>query len=148
MPVHILLVEDGYPDVRWMQIILGEMRLSYTMDVAATGDVALQMLRKEGKYESLRSPDLIFLDLNMPRLDGSEVLEEIKQDAALSRIPVCVLSGSQPDLIRVAKALKSEPALFLQKPISADKVLECCRRFESLHGVAQEISRLSRDATA
>lgn len=93
-PIHILLVEDDPGDVRLTIEAFKKSRFNSLMSVVNDGAEALQYLRRERPYAAAPLPDLILLDLNLPRLNGHEVLKEIKDDARLKHIPVVVLSGS------------------------------------------------------
>jgi CheY-like chemotaxis protein len=96
-PIEILLVEDNLADVRLTQEALKEEKLHNNLSVVNDGVEALAILRREGKYASAARPDLILLDLNLPRKDGREVLEEIKNDPELKAIPVVVLTISEAE---------------------------------------------------
>jgi CheY-like chemotaxis protein len=96
-PIHILLVDDDPADVHLTLEALKEHKVFCETAVANDGVEALAYLRKEGPYADATSPDIILLDLNMPRKDGREVLQEIKADAHLRRIPVVVLTTSQAE---------------------------------------------------
>ena len=96
-PIEILLVEDNLADVRLTQEALKEEKLFNNLSVVNDGVEALAFLRREGKYANSVRPDLILLDLNLPRKDGREVLEEIKNDPTLEAIPVVVLTVSEAD---------------------------------------------------
>src|SRR4051794_15325492 len=100
--VDILLVEDNEGDVRLTREALKEGKVSNNLSVVNDGVEALRMLRKEGPYKDARTPDLILLDLNLPRKDGRQVLQEIKSDPNLKRIPVVVLttSSAEEDILR------------------------------------------------
>jgi two-component system, chemotaxis family, response regulator Rcp1 len=96
-PVEILLVEDNLADVRLTQETLKEEKLNNNLSVVNDGVEALAFLRREGKYINAVRPDLILLDLNLPRKDGREVLSEIKTDPNLMTIPVVVLTVSEAE---------------------------------------------------
>lgn len=96
-PVEILLVEDNLADVRLTQETLKEEKLRNKLSVVSDGVEALAYLRREGRYADAVQPDLILLDLNLPRKDGREVLEEIKNDPDLQAIPVVVLTTSEAE---------------------------------------------------
>ena len=96
-PIHILLVDDDPADVRLTQEALLEHKVFCDTAVARDGVDALAYLRREGEYGQVTRPDIILLDLNMPRKDGREVLKEIKADPQLRRIPVVILTTSQAD---------------------------------------------------
>jgi len=101
-PIEILLVEDDDDDVRLMMKTLAKDRLANRIVRVEDGVEAMALLRREGKYRDAARPDLVLLDLNMPRKDGREVLVEIKEDEALATIPVVILttSDSQLDILR------------------------------------------------
>src|SRR3990172_3487142 len=93
-PAEILLVEDNLGDVRLTKEVFKENKLLNKLYVVNDGVEALTFLRREGKYADMPRPDLVLLDLNMPKKDGREVLAEIKADKDLKRIPVVVLTVS------------------------------------------------------
>src|SRR5437868_1081333 len=93
-PIEMLLVEDNPGDVRLMMETFREGRMHNRIWLAQDGIEALAFLRREGNFTSVPRPDLILLDLSLPRKSGHEVLEEIKQDGDLKRIPVCVITSS------------------------------------------------------
>jgi len=95
--VEILLVEDDPGDVRLTQEALKDSKLRNNLSVAEDGVAALAFLRREGEFTNAPKPDIILLDLNLPRKDGREVLAEIKEDEVLRRIPVVVLTTSDAD---------------------------------------------------
>jgi len=96
-PIEILLVEDNPADVRLTQEALKEEKLHNNLSVVNDGVEALAFLRREGEYANVVRPDLILLDLNLPRKDGREVLKEIKNDPDLKAIPVVVLTISEAE---------------------------------------------------
>ena len=100
--VDILLVEDNPGDVRMTQEALKESKVHNSLHVAKDGVEALAFLRQEGKYADMPQPDIIFLDLNLPKKDGREVLVEIKKDERLKLIPVIILTTStaEEDILR------------------------------------------------
>ena len=96
-PMEILLVEDNPGDVRLVQEALVEVTVPHRLSVVEDGEEALAFLRRQGQHAGAVRPDLIMLDLNLPRRDGREVLAEIKADDRLKRIPVVILTTSQAD---------------------------------------------------
>src|ERR1041384_1649782 len=94
-PMEILMVEDNPDDVELMRLALREGRGEHNLSVAKDGVEAMAFLRHEGGYSSAPRPDLILLDLNLPRKDGREVLAEVKNEEALREIPVIVLTSSR-----------------------------------------------------
>ncbi|MBC8179072.1 MAG: response regulator [Desulfobacteraceae bacterium] len=96
-PIEILLVEDNPGDIRLTQEGLKEGKVWNNLHVAMDGEEAMAFLNKEEKYADMPKPDLILLDLNLPKKDGQEVLAEIKADEKLKRIPVVILTTSEAD---------------------------------------------------
>ena len=101
-PIKILLVEDNPGDVRLTREALREGKIRNQMSDVGDGEAALAYLRRQGKYADAERPDLILLDLNLPRMDGREVLAEIKNDPDLRCIPIVVLTSSkaEEDILR------------------------------------------------
>lgn len=120
--VQILLVEDSIGDVRLTQEGLKEAKLRNELSVCKDGMEALEFLRREGEHESAPRPDLILLDLNMPRMGGLELLEEIKQDASLATIPVVILTTSNADN-DIMDSYKQHANCFINKPVDFDQFL-------------------------
>lgn len=112
----ILLVEDNPADVRLACEVLEEAGVSEGMLVARDGDQAMRMVRREGEYADLPRPDLILLDLNLPRLSGHEVLAQIKQTPGLRRIPVIVLTTSRAES-DITACYEAHANAFLTKPV-------------------------------
>ncbi|WP_036481395.1 response regulator [Myxosarcina sp. GI1] len=99
--LHILLVEDSASDTMLIRRSLQKSNLDYSLYCVEDGEKAIAFLRRQGDYKQAVRPDLIILDLNLPRLDGREVLAEIKNDSVLKRIPVIVMttSSSEQDIV-------------------------------------------------
>ncbi len=127
--LEILLVEDNPADVRLTREVFEGGRLSTHLNVVSDGEQALAFLRREGIYESAPRPKLVLLDLNLPRKDGREVLEELKSDRALCRIPVIVLttSAAQSDIMR---AYELRANCFITKPLDLDEYIAVVRSIE------------------
>ena len=114
--IEILLVEDNPGDVDLARESLKSSKLRNTLHVVNDGEKAMQFLRKEPPYSSVPRPDIILLDLNLPRKDGREVLDEIKQDENLKRIPVVILTSSQADE-DVLKSYNLHANCYICKPL-------------------------------
>ncbi|MBN8482589.1 MAG: response regulator [Xanthomonadales bacterium] len=127
--VEILLVEDNEGDVRLTREALKEGRIRNRLSVVPDGEQALAFLRREGVHAEAPRPDLILLDLNLPRLDGREVLASIKNDPVLKSIPVVVLTSSrtEQDLLR---AYDLHANCFITKPVEFDQFIEVVRSIE------------------
>lgn len=128
--VEILLVEDNPGDARLTQEAFNEGRLMNNLSVVTDGAEALAYLRQQGKYANSTRPDLVLLDLNLPKKDGREVLAEIKADEGLKMIPVVVLttSASQED---VARAYGSHANCYITKPVDLDQFLRVAQSIEN-----------------
>ena len=121
-PVDILLVEDNPGDVRLTVEAFKEANVNNRLTVARDGVEALAMLRREGGHAAVPRPDIILLDLNLPRMDGRELLAEIKTDADLREIPVVVLTTSNaPNDIRQSYLLNAN--CFVTKPVDLDRFM-------------------------
>jgi CheY-like chemotaxis protein len=126
---EILLVEDNPGDVLLTQEAFREGRLAHRLSVVEDGEEAIQFLRREGAYEFAPKPDLILLDLNLPKKDGRELLAEIKEDPALRYIPIIVLTTSDAEQ-DVWKAYKLHANCYLTKPVDLDDFIRKIRSFE------------------
>ena len=128
-PVEILLVEDNPGDVRLTMEALKEGKLSNELHVVEDGIEALAFLRKEGKYTQAPHPDLILLDLNLPKKDGREVLAEIKEDPDLKRIPVVILTTSkaEEDILRTYDLHAN---CYVTKPVELEQFMTIVRYIE------------------
>ena len=128
-PVEILLVEDNPGDVRLTTEALAEAKVRNRLSVTRDGVEALQYLRREPPFEAVTRPDIILLDLNMPRMDGREVLQEIKADPNLSAIPVVVLttSAAEEDVLR---SYQLHASCYITKPVDLEQFLRVVRSVE------------------
>ena len=128
-PVEILLVEDNPGDVRLTEEALKEGKVINNIHLVNDGVEAVSFLQKEGKYTDAVRPDLILLDLNLPKKDGREVLMEIKKDEALRRIPVVVLTTSkaEEDIIRTYDCHAN---CYITKPVDFDQFIKVVKSIE------------------
>lgn len=122
LPLEILLVEDSPSDVAMTVAALQEGRIAIDLHVVGDGEDALAFLRRAPGYEDAPRPDMVFLDLNLPRKDGREVLDELKNDADLASIPVVVLTTSAADS-DIARAYAAHANAYVTKPTSLDAFL-------------------------
>lgn len=127
--ITILLVEDNPGDVILTKEALKDGKVRNRMDVAEDGVEAIAYLRKEGKYAAASRPDLILLDLNLPRKNGREVLAEIKADENLNTIPVVILTTSDADE-DVLKAYKLNANCYITKPVDLDQFVKVVKAIE------------------
>jgi chemotaxis family two-component system response regulator Rcp1 len=129
-PVELLLVEDNPGDVELTREALTEARVRNHLAVVSDGVEALRFLRREGPHAGSPRPDLILLDLNLPRMDGREVLAAIKRDPALRRIPVVVLTTSEAER-DILEAYQLHANAYIVKPVDLDQFLGVVRSIES-----------------
>lgn len=121
-PVEILLVEDNPGDMRLTQEALKEGKVYNNLHWAKDGVEALEFLRRQGKHANSPRPDIILLDLNLPRKDGREVLEEVKRDDKLKHIPVVVLTTSKAEE-DVARSYELHANCYVTKPVDLEKFI-------------------------
>lgn len=118
--LEVLLVEDSPGDVRLTQEAFREANGAIRLHVAADGLEAMAFLRREGEHAGAPRPDLILLDLNLPKMDGREVLTQIKADGALKTIPTVILTTSDAEA-DIVKSYQLQANCFLSKPVELDK---------------------------
>lgn len=128
-PIEALLVEDDPGDVLMTQEAFEEHKLRNRLNVVSDGAEALAYLRREGQYADAVLPDLILLDLNLPRRDGREVLEEIKRDDELCRIPVVVLTTSQADE-DILRSYQLHANAYVTKPVDFEQFISVVRQID------------------
>jgi two-component system, chemotaxis family, response regulator Rcp1 len=128
-PIEILLVEDNPGDVDLARVALGDCKLHNNLEVVDDGEKAMAFLRGQSPYVGAPRPDLILLDLNLPRKDGREVLAEVKADDDLKRIPVVILTSSQAEE-DVLKSYDLHANCFITKPIGLDQFLHVVRSIQ------------------
>jgi CheY-like chemotaxis protein len=129
-PAELLLVEDNYGDVLLTREAFRGAKISNNLTVASDGEQAMAMLRQQGAYFDQPRPDLILLDLNLPRMDGREVLLEIKNDPVLQRTPVIVLTSSKAD-VDVLKSYDLRANGYIVKPVTLDRLKEIVNLLEA-----------------
>ena len=125
-PIEILLVEDNPADARLTREALREGFVANHLHHVVDGVEALAFLRREGKYAGAPTPDIILLDLNLPRKDGREVLSELKQDPKLGLIPVVVLTTSEAEQ-DILKSYELHANCYITKPVEFDRLVEVLR---------------------
>ncbi len=128
-PIEVLLVEDNPGDVRLTQEALKEGRFINNLNVVSDGVEATEFLWRRGKFQTAPRPDLILLDLNLPRKNGREVLREIKADPELRRIPVMVLTTSTADQ-DLHRAYDLHANCYITKPMDLDQFMSVVRSIE------------------
>lgn len=128
--INILLVEDNPGDIRLTQEAFKDGRIRNELNVVMDGEEAIFYLKKVGKYSSVKTPDIILLDLNLPKKDGREVLAEIKADPELMRIPVIILttSSAQSDIINT---YSNHANCYIMKPVDFNQFMDVVRTIET-----------------
>ena len=139
-PLSVLLVEDDAGDVMIAREALAAGRLMTDLHVVTDGVEALAYLRRSNGYAEAARPDLILLDLNLPRKSGHEVLAEVKQDPELRRIPVVVLTTSQAQE-DVSRSYELHASVHVSKPADFDQFTEVVRRIDDFFGNVAELPR-------
>lgn len=128
-PAEVLLVEDNPGDVRLTQEVLRDGKISNRLSVATDGVEALAFLRREAAYANAPRPDLILLDLNLPKKDGREVLAEIKEDETLRQIPVVILTTSKAEE-DIIKSYELYANCYITKPVDFEQFITVVRSIE------------------
>ncbi|WNH12459.1 response regulator [Thalassobellus suaedae] len=128
--VHILLVEDNEGDILLTTEALEEVKLANTVSIARDGEAAIKFLNKEAPYQNEEEPDLILLDINLPKVNGQEVLKHIKSSEHLKHIPVIVLttSSSYED---VTSSYRSYANCYIVKPVEIDDFIKAIGQIEN-----------------
>ena len=128
-PIEILLVEDNPGDADLAKEALNESKLNNNLSIVMDGEEAMAFLRQEGSYADVPRPDLILLDLNLPKKDGREVLAEVKSDANLKRIPVVILTTSRAEE-DVLKTYNLHANCYITKPIDLTQFMKVVKSIE------------------
>ena len=127
--IDVLLVEDDPGDVLMTREAFEDNKVANRLAVVSDGESALAYLRKEGEHAEARTPDLVLLDLNLPRVDGREVLEAMKNDEALRSIPVVVLTTSEAEE-DVVRSYALHANAYVTKPVDFDRFIEVVRQID------------------
>ena len=129
-PIEVLLVEDSPGDVRLTREALKDAKVHISLHVAPDGIEAMAFLHRQGSHAKAPRPDLILLDLNLPRKDGREVLKEIKEDPALATIPVVILTTSAAS-VDVMNSYRLHANCYITKPVSLDGFLKVVQSIDN-----------------
>jgi two-component system, chemotaxis family, response regulator Rcp1 len=129
-PIEVLLVEDSVGDVRLTREAFKDARVHINLHVAVDGDDAMAFLKRERQYANAPRPDLILLDLNLPKKDGREVLKEIKENPTLAIIPVVILttSASEEDILRTYQLHAN---CYISKPVDLEGFLKVVKSIDT-----------------
>jgi CheY-like chemotaxis protein len=128
-PIEILLVEDNPGDVRLTQEAFRQNKIRNKLNVVNDGEQALAYLRRQGPYAGVARPGLILLDLNLPRVDGREVLAQIKSDPELRHIPVVILTTSQAEE-DIVKSYALHANCYISKPVDLERFMQVVKEVE------------------
>lgn len=139
-PIEILLVEDNAGDVRLTREALKDAKVLNTLHVARDGEEATEFLFRKGKHADAPRPDIIILDLNLPRKDGREVLAEIKADKELKRIPVVILTTSKSEE-DVLKSYNLHANCYVTKPLDLDHFIGVVKSIEDFWFTVVKLSK-------
>jgi two-component system, chemotaxis family, response regulator Rcp1 len=129
-PLEVLLIEDSPGDVRLTREALKDAKVHIHLSVASDGVEAMAFLERQGEFSNAPRPDLILLDLNLPKKDGREVLKDIKESATLGSIPVVILtmSASEADIL---KSYRLHANCYITKPVNLDGFLKVVQSIDS-----------------
>ena len=130
-PIDILLVEDNPADVRLAQETLKDYKLQNALHVVRDGESALKFLRRQGAFAEAAVPDMVLLDLALPKIDGLEVLEQIRKDEKLRQLPVVILTASPLDE-RMLENVNVTPDCCILKPLTLERYLDAVRCFPQM----------------
>jgi CheY-like chemotaxis protein len=140
--MSLLLVEDNPADVRLMQEALRTSKTKYRFFVANDGEDAMAFLHHRDNYADMPVPDVILLDLNLPRKDGREVLREVKQDGKLKHIPIVVLTTSE-SIDDISKCYMNHANCYITKPLDFDKFDEIVRLIEAFWFMTVQLPKMA-----
>ena len=128
-PIELLLIDDDQSDIYLAKRALRKCRTPVDIQIARHGEEALSLLRREDAHQDARRPDLIFLDLNMPRMNGHEFLEAVKADDDLKSIPIIVMTMSRSE-VDMQKSYRRQASAYITKPMELDAFEEVIRSIE------------------
>jgi CheY-like chemotaxis protein len=129
-PIEVLLVEDDPGDVVLTKEAFADNKVSNKLSIVSDGEEAMRFLRREGDYTDAPRPDLVLLDLNLPRMDGRQVLEEIKADETLRTIPVVVLTTSEAEE-DILRSYRLHANAYVTKPVDFDQFIKVVRQIDN-----------------
>lgn len=129
-PIEILLVDDNPGDIRLTQEALKESKVFNNLHIVEDGMEALEFLRKKGRFKNEITPDIILLDLNLPKINGQEVLTEIKNDELLKKIPVVILTISRAEE-DILKSYELHANCYITKPVDMNQFIKIVRSIEN-----------------
>jgi CheY-like chemotaxis protein len=135
--VRLFLAEDNPLDVEWLRSVLDRMGIEYDLTVVTDGEQAVDFLLQRGEYAGAPEPDLVILDLNLPKVKGVEVLQTVTRSKDL---PVCIVTGSTEEREILKKKFGIRRIAYLVKPVDRDRILNTFRAYEHLRPLAEELA--------
>ncbi|MDO8184175.1 response regulator [Conexibacter sp. JD483] len=139
-PIDVLLVEDDPGDTLMIREAFEDNKVQNTLACVTDGVEAMQYLRREGRYADAPRPDLVLLDLNLPKMDGRDVLKQIKGDDELATIPVVVLTTSQAEE-DVLRSYRLHANAYVTKPVDFDRFIEVVRQIDEFFVTVVKLPR-------
>jgi CheY-like chemotaxis protein len=137
-PIHIAVAEDNPADVAMLRKVLDQVGLDYALTVAVDGAEARDFILKRGRYHNFPPADLIFLDMNMPKLTGLEVLREVPDSAEL---PICILSSSERERRSIEQHFAPKKICYIVKPLGVEHLLACFLSHRNLQPIAEGFAK-------
>src|SRR6266404_8356670 len=135
--LELLVAEDSDADLYWLRMVLHEMGMEVSLRLVSDGETARDYLLKRGDYRDVPDPELILLDLNLPRLTGIEVLRALPQP---DKLPICILTSSAMEREFVQRHFGLNGMAYMVKPVTREKLLACLRVYEHLRPIADELA--------
>ena len=136
-PIRITVAEDNPSDVATLREVLDQLGLDYSLTVVVDGEEARDFILRSGRYHDFLPADLIFLDMNMPKLNGLDVLREVPDSAEL---PLCVLTSSERERQSIEQHFGRKKVSYLTKPVTPEQLLQCLRSYSHLRPVVEKLT--------
>lgn len=136
-PLRFLVADDNDGDVRWLEMVLSQVGIDCRLSVVTDGEQARDFLLGRGSYAGTPEQDLIFLDLNLPKLTGVDVLRQVPGS---DRMPFCIVTGSEAERQLLNREFGIRRIAYLVKPVDRMKILNCFRCYEHLRPLAEALS--------
>lgn len=142
--LKLLTVDDNEADIYYLKTVLDRMGVPYSMVELEDGESAVKYLMKRGEYRNAPDPDLIFLDLNLPKLSGVQVLEAVSSRGAL---PFCILTVSPQQRDQLKKRFGIRRIAYVVKPVTREMIMNCFRCYDHLMPLAEQVAVMAPDQT-
>jgi chemotaxis family two-component system response regulator Rcp1 len=136
--VKLFVAEDNDADITWLKTTLDRMGVAYDLSVVTDGEKAVDFLLKRGEYTDAPSPDLIVLDLNLPKVKGIDVLQSVPHS---EKLPVCIITGSPFEREVMKRKFGIRRIAYLIKPVDRQRMINCFRAYDHLRPIAEELSQ-------